>query len=236
MEFPFRKMKINGAANVFWALFLNRIQETLAQSLPRFVRTPESQFSNLPNIGYPWEPSYLQLQLNGFPPLRMHYLDLGEWQVLSPTLKLNWSLNIWTHASYWIQFFLLNGFSTFVYKQVIIVNLVDKILIKHSRKWVSFSISRSQNGPRNHFTTSRDARLVFLVQKNDPDFAEGWLQGRGTRPDRIWQVGQANWPEGVQPRTSRCFCSSTCSVTRPQSEITRVRLRVSLTKEEWKRW
>lgn len=39
------------------------------------MRTPEERFENLP--GHPFAPNYLEVQFEGCPPLRMHYLDEG---------------------------------------------------------------------------------------------------------------------------------------------------------------
>ena len=39
------------------------------------LRTPDERFDDLP--GYPFEPSYVDVQTAGLPPLRMHYVDAG---------------------------------------------------------------------------------------------------------------------------------------------------------------
>jgi haloalkane dehalogenase len=39
------------------------------------LRTPDERFDDLP--GYPFEPSYIDVQTAGLPPLRMHYVDAG---------------------------------------------------------------------------------------------------------------------------------------------------------------
>jgi haloalkane dehalogenase len=39
------------------------------------LRTPDSQFENLPD--YPYPPNYVQVQTRGIDPLRMHYVDAG---------------------------------------------------------------------------------------------------------------------------------------------------------------
>ena len=47
-------------------------------SEPRVVRTPEERFANLASYGYPWSPNYLEVNVPGYPQLRMHYLDIGK--------------------------------------------------------------------------------------------------------------------------------------------------------------
>ena len=39
------------------------------------LRTPDERFARLP--GYPFPPSYAQVESNGIPALRMHYVDAG---------------------------------------------------------------------------------------------------------------------------------------------------------------
>lgn len=41
----------------------------------RVLRTPDERFTDLP--GYPFEPSYRDVETAGFPSLRMHYVDAG---------------------------------------------------------------------------------------------------------------------------------------------------------------
>jgi haloalkane dehalogenase len=41
----------------------------------RVLRTPDERFADLP--GYPFEPSYRDVETAGLPPLRMHYVDAG---------------------------------------------------------------------------------------------------------------------------------------------------------------
>ena len=50
------------------------------------VRTPEERFENLP--GHPFAPNYVEIQLEGWPPLRMHYVDEGP-RDAAPILMLH---------------------------------------------------------------------------------------------------------------------------------------------------
>ncbi|MFP6639218.1 MAG: haloalkane dehalogenase [Myxococcota bacterium] len=50
------------------------------------VRTPEERFVNLP--GYPFAPNYVEIQLEGWPSLRMHYVDEGP-RDAAPILMLH---------------------------------------------------------------------------------------------------------------------------------------------------
>ena len=60
---------------LFWALphpSLSYLSE------PRVVRTSEERFYILPQLGYPWNPNYITVDIDGKPPLRMHYIDEGK--------------------------------------------------------------------------------------------------------------------------------------------------------------
>ena len=49
----------------------------LKKEEPTVVRTPEERFAELPKLGYPWSPQYLNLHIPGLPELRLHYIDEG---------------------------------------------------------------------------------------------------------------------------------------------------------------
>lgn len=51
---------------------------TLGKPEPPVVRTPEQRFSRLGKLGYPWDPKYLYMPVQGFQSsLRIHYIDEG---------------------------------------------------------------------------------------------------------------------------------------------------------------
>ncbi|XP_068245432.1 haloalkane dehalogenase-like [Palaemon carinicauda] len=57
---------------------------------PVVVRTPESRFSDLAQLGYPWEPKYAyQNAYEGLPPLRVHYIDEGPYDAPETLLLLH---------------------------------------------------------------------------------------------------------------------------------------------------
>ncbi|KAK4326856.1 hypothetical protein Pmani_002656 [Petrolisthes manimaculis] len=59
-------------------------------SEPSVVRTPETSFSHLKQVGYPWKPQYLHLHYPGLPsPLRVHYIDEGSRQAKETLLLLH---------------------------------------------------------------------------------------------------------------------------------------------------
>ena len=57
------------------------------------VRTPDDRFADL--AGYRFEPHYVDVETDGLPPLRMHYLDEGAAD--APTVLLLHGQPTWSY-------------------------------------------------------------------------------------------------------------------------------------------
>ena len=47
-------------------------------TLPTVLRTPDSAFRKLKQLSYPWDPKYFFMTLDGYPKLRVNYIDEGK--------------------------------------------------------------------------------------------------------------------------------------------------------------
>ena len=73
------------------------------------LRTPDSQFNNLAEVGYPWAPKYTVYRPDGFPALRLHYIDEGKkllntW-LITTLCKSLWmiTINSCKHSNHYIS-------------------------------------------------------------------------------------------------------------------------------------